>query len=354
MIKFWVKRILLLTLMLFFGFWALFGILMIFTSLEMWKSGGFIVLALGVVILTSSGGLLKKFWDTWKALSMARQQNDAATADKPTWEAREIIAAETARDDRQASTERTAAVKKEMTLETKYKIKIGVSLGCFVAGLAMMTSSDEEVNAVGVFLFLVGAIAAAGFGFSHNHKIVQEEKCKAKAALQARMASVEAMTELPVIAQPIAVVMRPGEICHYQTAASVLQIKNQVVGHTGGYRGVSVRVAKGLTLHSGSSRGHAVRADVVHTYPGTFTITSRRVIMTGEKGFDHPISKLTALSPYGDNEGIAIQFGRSTFYILMDAPYWVTKIVSLMGEQKASQTSAASFRLERSQESSGQ
>lgn len=72
--------------------------------------------------------------------------------------------------------------------------------------------------------------------------------------------------------------------------------------------------------------------------------------MTGAKGFDHPISKLTALSLYGDNEGIIIQFGRSTVSILMDAPYWVTKIVSLMGQQKKPRASGASFRLERSRE----
>ena len=56
--------------------------------------------------------------------------------------------------------------------------------------------------------------------------------------------------------------MRPGEVCHYQTAASVLQVKNEVVGHTSGYRGMSIHVAKGLTLHTGGSRGHAIRADV--------------------------------------------------------------------------------------------
>ena len=350
MILFWVKRMVLLALMLFLGFWALFGILLIFASLEIWNEGGPIVLGMGAVILALSGVLLKKSWDAWKILSLARPQADQAAADKPAGEIGETAAPEAAGEDGQAPAQQPAAIKKELTPETKYRIKIGVSLACLAAGLAMMTSSDEGVNALGVTLFIAAVIAAAGFGFSHNHKIAQEEKRRAKAALQACMASVEAMTQLPVITQPVAVVMRPGEVCHYQTAASVLQVKNEVVGHTSGYRGMSIHVAKGLTLHTGGSRGHAIRADVAHTYPGTFTITSRRVIMTGAKGFDHPISKLTALSLYGDNEGIVIQFGRSTVSILMDAPYWVTKIVSLMRQQKEPQASGASFRLERSRE----
>lgn len=146
---------------------------------------------------------------------------------------------------------------------------------------------------------------------------------------------IDNMTELPVIDEPSAVILKPGEICHYQAQAMVLIIKNQVVGHTAGSGGVSVRIAKGLTLHSGSSRGHAIRDDVPYTYPGIFTMTNQRFIMTGEKGFDYPFEKLTSVVHYG-LDGVTFQFGRSSYTILQINLPLISKIFELLAHQDTS------------------
>lgn len=151
-----------------------------------------------------------------------------------------------------------------------------------------------------------------------------------KAAWDDAIKSVSQVAELPVVSFPEAILLKPGEICHYQSFAKVGIIKNQVTGRTGGYGGVSVRIAKGITLHSGSSGGKSIREDVFYTYPGVFSMTNQRIIMTGEKGFEHPISKLTAIAPYQGKSGITLQFGKATYSLLMPEPYWIPKIIDLL------------------------
>ena len=173
------------------------------------------------------------------------------------------------------------------------------------------------------------------------HSYVRRRKKRAKLnrekdqAWQDEINSIGPVSELPIVNNPTTIFLDKGEVCHYQTDAAVLIMKNQVVGHTSGSRGVSVRVAKGLTLHTGGSRGHAIRDNVPYTYPGTLSITNKRIIMTGEKAFEKPINKLTALTPYG-HEGCTLQFGNSSYTILMDHPLWVPKILELLGSQVSS------------------
>ena len=218
--------------------------------------------------------------------------------------------------------------------QTRLKIKVGISLAAAGCGVVMVLKGSESQVEAGAPLILFGLVFAIGFIWSHRKKIAQEKREQARAALQARMEEVRALTELPVV-EPRSVLLHPGEVCHYQAYASVLQIKNKVVGYTSGSGGVSVRVAKGVTLHSGNSRGHAIRQEVPQLYSGLFTITDQRFIMTGEKGFERPFSKLTALDLYNGIEGVTLQFGRSSYTVLMEEPFWVPKIIELLQRKSA-------------------
>lgn len=66
------------------------------------------------------------------------------------------------------------------------------------------------------------------------------------------------------------IILHKREVCHLICKAKRLEIKNKTVGYTSGYGGASFRIAKGLTLHSGRSRGHAIKRDVKFEYLGTF------------------------------------------------------------------------------------
>ena len=215
-----------------------------------------------------------------------------------------------------------------------------VAIGGLSSLLVAHDVADRAVNGILTVVFATAAfllLKDGGEKKASKKELAALEAQQAEEARRRRIAEVSALTELPVVSHPSGVLLRPGEICHYQTDASVVVMRNQVVGHTGGHSGVSVRVAKGVTLHTAGSRGHSVRADVPYIYPGTFTMTNQRMIMTGEKGFEYPISKLAALTPWNHAEGVIFQFGRSTHIVEMSEPYWIQKILDLLRDsvQKA-------------------
>lgn len=213
----------------------------------------------------------------------------------------------------------------------------------YVCGALFLTGGAigvfAELSAPSGSMGLAIALLALGALFTYlgylSRKKTKANSAAALALRQQRLAEAQAMIELPVIPCPVGLMLKPGERCCYQSAASVLVIKNQVVGHAGGSGGVSVRVAKGVTLHSGRSAGRTIRQDVAYTYPGIFSITDQRFVMTGEKGFEYPLEKLTSILPYNGYEGATLQFGRSSFTLLMDESFWIAKMIDLINADKA-------------------
>lgn len=202
-------------------------------------------------------------------------------------------------------------------------------------------------GAIGVFAELTApsgsmglaiALLALGALFVYlGYLMRKKKKSNLSATLairQQRIAEAQALTELPTIPYPMGVMLRPGERCCFQSPAVVLVIKNQVVGRTGGSGGMSVRVAKGVTLHSGRSASRTIREDVPYKYPGVFSVTDQRFIMTGEKAFEYPIDKLASILPYNGYEGVTLQFGRSSYTLLMDESFWIPKMIDLINASK--------------------
>jgi len=77
--------------------------------------------------------------------------------------------------------------------------------------------------------------------------------------------------------------------------------------YSGGYSGVSIRVAKGLYWRTGGFRGNPVKhTEMIHIDTGLFAVTNRHVYYTGSvKSFRIKYQKIVSFSPFSD--GIAIQ-----------------------------------------------
>lgn len=201
--------------------------------------------------------------------------------------------------------------------------------GCILAALCLVfliVSVFQIMEAKVVFWILAGIFALCGW------LLIKYALPSKGGPTPSSLDTVANATVLPVVEYPSAVILRDKEVCHYQRGGYVVVVKNQVVGRTGGYGGASVRIAKGLTIHSGSSAGRTIRKDVTYTYPGILTMTNQRIMMTGEKGFEYPIKKLTSLSPYNGFAGIILQFGRSSFTVIAEETYWIPKILDLLHE----------------------
>lgn len=182
-------------------------------------------------------------------------------------------------------------------------------------------------------VFLLLACISGWYAIGIKEKRLGKRQKELEEYRSSRIQELMQMTSLPVVASPVSVILKPGEVCHFQSEACIIQFKEQVVGYTGSSGGVSVRVAKGITLRSGSSRGKPIRGKVAKSFPGIFTMTNQRFVMTGEKGFEYPIEKLTSMEPWNGYDGITLQFGKSMYIVSMEEPYVIPKIFDLLHAQ---------------------
>ena len=82
----------------------------------------------------------------------------------------------------------------------------------------------------------------------------------------------------------------------YAAPASTFKDKEQVVGYTGSSGGASFRVAKGVTVRTGSSGSQAIRQTVRNQNTGDLIVTNKRVVFIGkDDNFEINIAKISAL-----------------------------------------------------------
>lgn len=136
----------------------------------------------------------------------------------------------------------------------------------------------------------------------------------------------ETDAELPVITTSN-LMLSNGEVCHYCGSATFVKTKNVVVGYSGGSRGASIRIAKGMSYRIGAQKAAPIRGDVQERTPGILSVTNKRVVFSGNKGaFDKKITALSAVTPY--KNGIAFQFGDQQYPLETNEPEYVYEILA--------------------------
>ena len=127
--------------------------------------------------------------------------------------------------------------------------------------------------------------------------------------------SLENEIELPVL-DNTSVFLGSGEVAVYHSAATRQEIKNRVIGRTGGYSGSTIRIAKGVSIRTGSSASSPVYGDVATHYEGELVLTNKRLIfLSDQKGFEVAYNAITAGTAYTD--GITIQKGSHTYTLIL-------------------------------------
>jgi hypothetical protein len=129
-----------------------------------------------------------------------------------------------------------------------------------------------------------------------------------------------------MIVQSPNISLKKGEVCFYQGSAQAAKKKTVTTGYKGGSAGVSVRVAKGISVHTGTGKKEAVKETVVEKYPGTLYITNQRVILLAEKyGFNATIPTIIQFERFKDGYCIH-QTSKSNLFLTAD----VDKIAHLL------------------------
>lgn len=121
-------------------------------------------------------------------------------------------------------------------------------------------------------------------------------------------------------------ILRPGEICWLSEPVKVGHTKEVTTGYAGRSSGISVRVAKGVTLHTGGSRGVPVKRTVMEKFDGTLYITSQRIVLASSKyGFNQPLRALTHITPY--RNALELQFGNKACLIFLKEPLYASQVL---------------------------
>ena len=99
------------------------------------------------------------------------------------------------------------------------------------------------------------------------------------------------------------------------------------MGYSGGHVGASIRVAKGMSIRTSSTKAAPIRGDVQERTNGVLSITNKRVVFSANKGaFDKKISALSAITPYSN--GLAFQFGDNQYPLECTKPEYVYQILA--------------------------
>jgi hypothetical protein len=103
--------------------------------------------------------------------------------------------------------------------------------------------------------------------------------------------------------QPKKALVKAGETAYASVASELQEV--QTVGYSAGTSGVSVRVAKGVTLRTAGTRGKAVKG-MVSVASGELVITDKRIIFAGDrKSFAISLEDILSTTNYTDGFGFS-------------------------------------------------
>lgn len=109
----------------------------------------------------------------------------------------------------------------------------------------------------------------------------------------------------------VPVILAEGEVAHFFAPARRAVTKKKATGRTGKSGGVSVRVAKGVSVRSGGA-SRTVYNDVTDFFDGQVVLTNRRIVFLAKQGgFDCKLTAISAITPEGDR--IMVQAGKDAY-----------------------------------------
>lgn len=196
---------------------------------------------------------------------------------------------------------------------------------CFCFGFLGIHKFKENNKKWGIiYLCTMGLF---GFGWMYDSVVYFVNALKGQRSL-GKMAGKQLRDNDPLpITQSTNALIHNDEICHYSTSATHVKNKNVVFGYNGVNKGVSIRIAKGMSYRVGTSKSQPIRGDIQEKTNGIFTITNKRIIFSADKGaFDKKISSLSSMTLHSD--GISFQFGENQYPLILKEPVYVYQIIA--------------------------
>ena len=109
------------------------------------------------------------------------------------------------------------------------------------------------------------------------------------------------LSALPTVDFPPDVIPSKGEFCVWAAPATYYENKTVTTGYRSQSSGISVGIAPGIRLHSGSSVSTPIKKTVLSSYAGRILVTNKRLVYLSSKGgFDKSLKSISSISndPY--------------------------------------------------------
>ena len=214
--------------------------------------------------------------------------------------------------------------------------KIGGAISAIlavVAALVTLTTASEYKTGIEWVITVIFAVLAI---------LCFWRAIKAGAAQKAKLAANQTfMTDqdleqiqgggLPVLAD-VPVILADGEVAHFFGPARRYITKTKAVGRTGSGAGVSVRVAKGVSVRTGGGASRTVYDDVTDSFAGQVVLTNRRIVfLAKQNGFDCKLDAISAIAPEGDR--LLIQAGAKTYRLAVAQQGHFAKVLEMVARK---------------------
>ena len=122
------------------------------------------------------------------------------------------------------------------------------------------------------------------------------------------------------------VILAEGEQAVYACSAERVETKNRRLGTTGGGVGGSIRVAKGVSIRTGSTGSKSIYGDVEMVHGGEFVVTTDRIVfVASSRAYSEKLADISAVSVDGDC--LAIMAGNSNYAMRMPYPEYPCEII---------------------------
>lgn len=200
-----------------------------------------------------------------------------------------------------------------------------------IAGLVLtVTAINDNVGGAMISLIVTAFFGYLSYYFMKRYKRNKNSKSK-KNEIQNTEIEDEKIEELhgvlPVIENHN--LFLGNDTLHYLESVTLIESKNKVVGHTGKSAGLSLRVAKGVTLRTGGYGGNAIYDDVVTTFNGKMAVTNDKIIFVNQgKGFEIKLNNISLIEPYED--GVVIQAKTKSYPLLLDEPRYFMELIRML------------------------
>ena len=122
------------------------------------------------------------------------------------------------------------------------------------------------------------------------------------------------------------VILTSGETAVYACRAERIETKNRRLGTTGSGGGASIRVAKGVSLRTGTTGSKSVYGDVEMVHAGEFVVTTSRIVfVANSRAFEEKLSSISAVSV--DSGCLAIMTAKGSYALRMPLAEYPCEII---------------------------